>query len=175
MLEPDRKLNCLLINPVFDVAAYWKSKESCNLLGAKSVDIPLGLITAAALMPDMWNFKLVDLNARTLHEKDWDWSDIVCAGGMIRQKSGLLEIIKTAKLKSKPIIVGGPGPSSHPELFTEADTLVLGEGEVAIPLWLKSWQRGKPQGGGHRQGKPQQGEPQQGEPQRCAPQLGEVE
>ncbi len=43
-------------------------------------------------------------------------------------------------------MVGGPDPMSQPHVYAEADAVVVGEGEVAIPIWLESWRAGKPCG-----------------------------
>src|SRR5690606_33722975 len=82
------------------------------------------------------------------------WADIVCTGGMLPQQQGILEVIERAQKTGKYVAVGGPDPSSQPELYMHADVLVTGEGEDAIPLWLDSWRAGKPRGRFHERGKP---------------------
>ena len=145
-LSPDQAIRCLLINPEFRTESFWSFSASCELKGAKSISPPLGLLTVAAIMPQHWEFRLADLNVRPLQQSDWDWADMICTGGMLPQQPGLLEIIERAVSEDKYIVVGGADPSSESELYRRAHTLVVGEGEEVIPLWLESWRQGNPYG-----------------------------
>lgn len=146
MKGPDEKLNCLLIQPLFAKNSYWNYLDSCALIDAKTPAPPLGLITVAAILPQHWTFKLLDLNARDFSEEEWQWADLICVGGMLPQQRGILEIISRAKRDGKFVAVGGADPSSQPNLYEHADSLVMGEGEITIPMWLQSWREGKPRG-----------------------------
>ncbi len=125
---------------------YWNLVESAKAVGAKATAPPLGLLTVAALLPANWKFTLVDLNVREITTKEWEEADIICTGGMLPQQEGILDIINRAKKDGKYVAVGGPDPSSQPDLYGNADALVLGEGESSIPNWLESWASGKPNG-----------------------------
>jgi radical SAM superfamily enzyme YgiQ (UPF0313 family) len=46
----------------------------------------------------------------------------------------------------KYIVVGGPDPTSQPDVYCDADARVLGEGEMTIPMWMNSWRAGEPCG-----------------------------
>ncbi len=115
-------------------------------MGAKTVQPPLGLITVAALLPSQWSIQLVDLNVREITDEEWESADVICVGGMLPQQPCILDIISRANHDGKYVVVGGPDPSSQPEVYSQADALVLGEGENTIPLWLESWRRGEPNG-----------------------------
>jgi len=145
-LHPDQHLNCLLIQPRFAESNYWNFVEAAQAIGAKATAPPLGLLTVAAILPQHWTFKVVDLNVRDLTEEEWSQADIVCTGGMLPQQAGTLDVIRQAKQRNKYTIVGGPDPTSQPQMYEEADALVLGEGELSIPMWMKSWREGKPVG-----------------------------
>jgi radical SAM superfamily enzyme YgiQ (UPF0313 family) len=106
----------------------------------------LGLLTVAALLPQHWTFQLVDLNVRDLRDDEWNSADIICTGGMIPQQTGILALIERANHDGKYVVVGGPDPTSQPEIYENADARVLGEGEVTIPVWLDSWRGGQPCG-----------------------------
>lgn len=56
------------------------------------------------------------------------------ASSMIVQKEGMLELIGESRRRNKPIVVGGPYPSSMPEVPLEAgcDYVFRGEAEVGI-------------------------------------------
>jgi radical SAM superfamily enzyme YgiQ (UPF0313 family) len=109
---------------------------------------PLGLITLAALLPRDWEICLADLNTRQLSTDDWGWAEMVMLSGMIVQRDGLLSLIREAKGRSKPVVVGGPFATSVPQEIQEAgaDFLVLGEGENTIPLWLAALRQGETHG-----------------------------
>ena len=100
-------MRTLLINPEMPFA-FWSMENSCQLHEAKTLAPPLGLLTVAALLPDSWELRLVDLNTRKLSEADWQWADLVMIGGMLIQRAGLLELVQQAKKRGKTVIVGGP-------------------------------------------------------------------
>ncbi len=146
ILSPDQNLKCLLIQPEFSAFSFWNYKESCKTIGARTPSPPLGLITVAAILPQNWTYKLVDMNARELTQELWDWAEVILVGGMLPQQRGILEIIDRAKKAGKYCAVGGSDPSSQPEVYAHADVLVVGEGESAIPVWMNSWRAGQPFG-----------------------------
>jgi len=136
-------MKALLINPN-TIDSFWTFKPSCDFFGAKALLPPLGLMTVAALLPDEWEFRLADLNARSLTQEDWDWADIVMISGMLVQRRGLLDLVKEAKQRGKMTLVGGPYPTSRPKevLDTGADFLVRGEAENSIPQFLSALRAG---------------------------------
>ncbi len=130
------KTKCLLIQPLFSTFSFWNYRDVCRIAGAQYPAAPLGLMTLAALLPQHWDFKLIDENVEPLKDEHFDWADIVFAGAMLPQQDRLLTIIKKAHEKSRPIVVGGPDPTSQPGIYREADFLVLGEAEVTIPPFV---------------------------------------
>ena len=144
--SPNDTLTCLLVQPKFSVRNFWSFAESARAIGAKATAPPLGLLTVAALLPQHWSFRLVDLNVRDLTDVDWEEADIVCVGGMLSQQAGILDVIAEAKERGKYVAVGGADPTSQPDVYCEADARVLGEGEFSIPLWIESWRAGRPRG-----------------------------
>ncbi len=145
-LNPDDNLKCLMIQPLFSAFSFWNYVEGCKHVGAKTPSPPLGLLTVAALLPQNWTYKLMDLNCREFSEEDWAWADVVCVGGMLPQQKGLLEVIARGKRDGKYVACGGSDPSSQPDLYKEASVVVVGEGESAIPVWLDAWRKGQPFG-----------------------------
>lgn len=145
-LRPDSTLRCVLVQPKFEELNYWNFLEGAQAIGAKAAAPPLGLLTVASLLPQNWEFKLVDINVEPLTDEHLKWADIVCTGGMLPQQAGILEIVRRANELGKYTVVGGPDPTSQPDLYESADTIVTGEGESSIAVWLKSWREGKPHG-----------------------------
>jgi radical SAM superfamily enzyme YgiQ (UPF0313 family) len=130
-------MRALLIYPLFP-KTFWSFEAVLSLVGRKALIPPLGLITVAALLPQDWDFRLVDCNLRPVTEDDWAWADIVLMSGMIVQRQSFLDTIKAAKTRGKPVVVGGPYVTSVPEdaEAAGADYLVLDEGEITIPSFL---------------------------------------
>lgn len=145
-LHPDQPLRCLLVQPEFSATNFWYMKDALENIGAKTNSPPLGLLTVAALVPQNWQFRLLDLNVRNFTEDDWEWAQIICVGGMLPQQEGILACIDAAKSRGKYVVVGGADPTSQPDIYQSADARVLGEGEVTIPLWLESWRQGQAKG-----------------------------
>jgi hypothetical protein len=54
----------------------------------------------------------------------------------------MLSIIDKAHQYGRPVVLGGPDPSSQPHLYQSADYLVHGEGEISIPLLLQDLGKG---------------------------------
>ncbi len=143
---------CLLIQPEFSKHSALNYKDVCEIVGAKYPIPPLNLITVAALFPQNWHFKLVDLNIECLNIEAIKWADLVCTGGMLSQQKGILSLIELAHSFGKKVAIGGPEPTSQPDLYQHADYLVLGEGEVTIPDFLTDLSLGKEKGVYHPSG-----------------------
>ncbi len=140
-------MRVLLIYPVFP-PSFWSFEETIRLVGRKAMLPPLGLVTVAALLPQEWEFKLVDRNIREITQAEWDWADIVMLSAMIVQKQDLLAQIREAKRRGKTVVIGGPYPTALPQECTDAgpDFLVLDEGEITIPMFLRALEQGETSG-----------------------------
>ncbi len=140
-------MRALLVYPKFP-PSFFSNDATMALIGRKASMPPLGLITVAALLPQDWDFRLVDCNLRPVGEADWDWAEIVMLSGMIVQQQMMMDLIREAKNRGKPVAVGGPYVTSVPEdaRAAGADFLVLDEGEVTIPLFLEALARGETSG-----------------------------
>jgi radical SAM superfamily enzyme YgiQ (UPF0313 family) len=136
----------LLIYPRFVPNSFWNYVDVCKLLGARYPAAPLGLITVAALLPQHWEFKLVDRNVEDLEGADIDWADMVMTGGMLNQQADCLRLIELCHAHGKPVVVGGPDVTSSPHVYTAADFQVLGEAEDVIKHLVTAWQRGERSG-----------------------------
>ena len=152
--SPNENLKCLLISPRFSAFSFWNYVDAAKTTGAKTPSPPLGLLTVAALLPQNWEFKLLDLNCVDFSQELWEWADLVCVGGMLPQQEGIVEIIERANRDGKYVAVGGADPTSQPSLYDSADVLIVGEGEELIPHWIKEWEKGQPCGVFREQGKP---------------------
>jgi len=140
-------MRVLLLYPQFP-KSYWSFEKALELVGRKALLPPLGMITVAAILPQEWEFKLVDRNVRYVSESEWHWADLVLLSGMIVQKEDFLYSIQEAKRRGKPVAVGGPYPTSLPQEVQAvgADFLILDEGEITLPMFVEAIQRGDSQG-----------------------------
>ncbi|MBD1841469.1 B12-binding domain-containing radical SAM protein [Coleofasciculus sp. FACHB-64] len=140
-------MKVLLVYPLFP-KTFWSYEKILELVNRKVLLPPLGLVTVAAILPQAWEFKLVDRNIRTVTEDEWEWADIVILSAMIVQKEDLLDQIKEAKRRGKLVACGGPYPTSVPEEAQKAgvDYLILDEGEITLPMFVEAVQRGEKQG-----------------------------
>ncbi|MBD1889570.1 B12-binding domain-containing radical SAM protein [Coleofasciculus sp. FACHB-SPT9] len=140
-------MKVLLVYPLFP-KTFWSYEKILELVNRKVLLPPLGLVTVAAILPQEWEFKLVDRNIRTVTEQEWEWADVVILSAMIVQKEDLLDQIKEAKRRGKLVACGGPYPTSVPEEAQKAgvDYLILDEGEITLPMFVEAVQRGEKQG-----------------------------
>lgn len=137
-------MKALLVHPETP-PSYWSFKELCAMIGCKALNPPLGLITVAAMLPDEWELRLVDLETTALTEDDWHWADIVMLSAMLVQREGVFRVVREAKQRGKPVVIGGAYPSSLPDELVEVgcDFVVKGEGEIAVPLLLDALKQGR--------------------------------
>jgi len=142
----DGHTKCLLVQTKFSGFGFWNYQEVCYMVGAKYPAAPLGLLTVAALLPQHWIFKLIDENVEPLLDDHLKWANIVCIGGMLPQQKNMFNLIRRAHYLDRIVVVGGPDPTSQPDLYIEADFLVLGEGEITIPMFIDALQRGAKNG-----------------------------
>jgi|SRR6478672_331321 len=136
-------MRVLLLYPLFP-KTFWSFEKVLELVNRKVLLPPLGLVTVAAILPQEWEFKLVDRNVRAVTEEEWEWAELVILSAMIVQKEDLLDQIREAKRRGKKVACGGPYPTSVPYEATEAgaDYLILDEGEITLPMFIEAIQRG---------------------------------
>jgi radical SAM superfamily enzyme YgiQ (UPF0313 family) len=140
-------MRVLLVYPLFP-QTFWSYDKILELVDRKVLLPPLGLITVAAILPQEWEFKLVDRNIREVSEAEWEWAELVLFSAMIVQKSDLLALIGEAKSRNKLVAVGGPYSTSLPDepQNAGADFLILDEGEITLPLFVEALDRGETRG-----------------------------
>jgi radical SAM superfamily enzyme YgiQ (UPF0313 family) len=140
-------MHVLLVYPRFP-KTFWSFNRALELVGKQVLMPPLGLITVAALLPKEWSLKLVDTNIRAVSSDEWSWADLVIFSAMLVQKRDLADQIQLAKGRGLAVAVGGPFASSSPNAreLKAADFLVLDEGEITIPAFLKALEQGATHG-----------------------------
>ncbi len=137
-------MRALLIYPEFP-DTFWSFRYALSFIRKKAAFPPLGLLTVAALLPDSFEKRLVDVNVNSLSDDDLSWAELVFIGGMAIQRASAKRIIARCKAKNLKIIAGGPLFTAEPDEFPEVDHLVLDEAELTLPCFLKDLENGHPE------------------------------
>lgn len=135
------KKNALLVYPEF-ATSFWSFKFTLQYLGKKSSMPSLGLLTLASMFPADYNLRLVDMNVQPLTDADLQWADLVFTSTMIVQRTSLAEVIARAKRAGKPVVAGGPHPTSYWDEIDDVDYFLLGEVETTFPGFLDDLEHG---------------------------------
>lgn len=137
-------MNILLVYPEFP-DTFWSFKHALRFIRKKASSPPLGLLTVAALLPEDWGKRLVDMNVRRLSSQDLAWADLVFLGAMTVQSESARRVIDLCRSAGVPIVAGGPLFTTMPEQFEDVDYLVLNEAELTLAPFLADLQAGHPQ------------------------------
>jgi len=135
-------MNVLLIYPKFP-DTFWSFRYALRFIGKKAAFPPLGLLTVAALLPDEFQKRLVDVNVDRLTDDDLLWADMAFVGGMAVQRKSAQQIIARCKQIGLKVIAGGPLFTAEPDEFGEVDHLVLDEAELTLPAFLSDLRNGQ--------------------------------
>ena len=121
---------------------FWSFKHILKFISKKAAFPPLGLLTIAAMLPEEWEKRLVDMNTSSLKNKDIEWADYVFISAMIVQKESVKEVIERCNEMDTKIVAGGPLFTTGHEEFENVDHFVLGEAEVTLPMFLEDLRNG---------------------------------
>ncbi len=135
-------MKALLINPEFP-DTYWSFRHALSFDGKRSAYPPLGLLTVAAMLPQSWEKRLVDMEVRRLKRSDIEWADIVLVTAMLVQKEALHRVVDNCKSLGKRVMVGGPYVSTSTETLPNADHIFIGEAETTLPQFFQDLERGE--------------------------------
>ena len=118
---------------------FWSFKHALKFIFKKATFAPLGLLTVAAMLPEEWEKKLVDMNTTTLTDKDIKWADYVFISSMVVQQDSTKEVIARCKKLGTKIVAGGPlfTPGYEEFGFDDIDHLVSKEAENILPLFVE--------------------------------------
>lgn len=122
-------MKILFVNPRFPTSL-WGMQGMAELVGVRSGQAPLGLMTVAGLTPPTIDVELVDENCYPL-SLDTD-ADVVAIGCWNVQYARALELGREFRRRGKYVVVGGPYVSLCPERFVDSPFHTVFEGEVEI-------------------------------------------
>ncbi len=137
-------MNILLVYPRYP-DTFWSFRHALKFLSKKASFPPLGLLTVAAMLPDEWEKKLVDLNVDMLDDEDIKWADYLFISSMVVQKDSTREVIARSQALNTRVVAGGPLFTTGYEEFQGVDHFVLGEAEVTLPKFLTDLAGGHPE------------------------------
>ena len=124
-------MKILLVYPKYP-DTFWSFKYALKFISKKATHPPLGLLTVAAMLPEEWEKRLVDMNTVSLKDKDLKWADYVFIGAMTVQKESVREVITRCKRAGVKTVAGGPLFTAAPEKYDEVGHLVLNEAEITL-------------------------------------------
>ncbi len=137
-------MKILLVQPKFPVT-FWSFKYALDFVDKKVCNPPLGLLTVAAMLPEAWEKRLIDLNIRPLSEDDLLWCDYLFISAMDIQRESVKQIIQQAHEAHVKIVAGGPLFTGEYNNFPEVDHFILNEGEITLLQFLEDLAAGHPQ------------------------------
>jgi len=145
-------VNVLLVYPAYP-STFWSFKHALRFVRAKAAYPPLGLLTVAAMLPDQWPARVVDLNVDPLTDLDLDWADLVLISAMMIQKESADAVVDRCRAKGVRTVAGGPLYTHLHQEIQGVDHLIVGEAEEIMPVFLEDLARGEAQpvyqAGGH--------------------------
>ena len=136
-------MKVLLVYPKYP-DTYWSFRHALPFIGKKAVFPPLGLLTVAAMLPETWELKLIDLNVSPLSDADLLWADYVFISAMTVQRESAQEVLNRCRTLRVKTVVGGPLFTTCHDEFPEVNHFVLGEAEVTLPRFLEDLEKQTP-------------------------------
>ena len=137
-------MKLLLVYPPYP-ATFWSFRHALKFVSKKASLPPMGLLTVAAMLPEEWEKKLVDMNVAKLTDGDIKWADYVFISAMVVQKDSVKEVITRCKKLGTKIVAGGPLFTTGYKEFEGVDHFVLGEAEVTLYPFLEDLKNGRTQ------------------------------
>ena len=81
-------MKILLVYPKYP-DTFWSFKHTLKFVFKKSINPPLGLLTVAAMLPQKWEKKFIDMNISDLNDKDIEWADFVFISAIFIQNESV--------------------------------------------------------------------------------------
>jgi radical SAM superfamily enzyme YgiQ (UPF0313 family) len=137
-------MKVLLLYPEFP-NTFWSFKHALAFVNKAAGMPPLGLLTVAAMLPQEWELRLVDMNVTPLTGEDLRWADCAFVSAMTVQREATGAAIRRCRAAGLTVVAGGPLFTAEPDAFPEVDHLVLNEAEITLPSFLADFAAGQAQ------------------------------
>ncbi len=136
-------MNILLVYPCVP-ETFWSFTHALKVVRRKAAYPPLGALTVAALLPNHWNKRLIDMNVTELRDDDLAWADYVFISAMIAQRISTRKVVDRCLRIGVKTVGGGPLFRTCPGEFTDVDHLFLGEAESSINELVRDIEEQRP-------------------------------
>jgi radical SAM superfamily enzyme YgiQ (UPF0313 family) len=136
-------MKILMVYPKFP-DTFWSFSYALRFIGKKAAFPPLGLLTVAALLPESYQKRLVDMNVESLTHAALTWADMVFVSAMAVQRKSCADIISRCNSMGRKVVAGGPLFTAEPDAFGQVDHLVLDEAEQTLPALIADLENGCP-------------------------------
>ena len=134
-------MKILLVYPQYP-DTFWSFKHALKFISKKAAFPPLGLLTVAAMLPDSWQKRVIDMNMNPLKDSDLRWADYVFISAMAVQRESAEMVIKRCQQIGVKSVAGGPLFTANHEDFSGVDHFVLNEAEVTLAPFLRDLENG---------------------------------
>jgi radical SAM superfamily enzyme YgiQ (UPF0313 family) len=134
-------MKILFVNPQCP-DTFWSFKYALKFISKKSAFPPLGLLTVAAMLPESWEKRLVDMNVALLTDNDIKWADFVFVTAMAVQRDSAVSVIERCNNLGIKVVAGGPLFTSEHTDFHGVDHFILNEAEITLPYFISDLENG---------------------------------
>jgi radical SAM superfamily enzyme YgiQ (UPF0313 family) len=129
-------MKILLVFPEIPMT-FWSFRNALKFISKKSSEPPLGLLTIAAMLPERWDKKLIDMNITLLKDEQIKWADYVFLTGMNIQRESFINVIQRCNDLGTPVVAGGPMVTTDGPIFEGVDHYVLNEAESSLKIFMQ--------------------------------------
>ena len=147
-------MNVLMLYPKFPEQTFWNTARIDKAsVGAEGDHAAAGSAHHRELIcRKIFLFAWSIATSRKNRPADWEWADVVFLSVMMAQREDYRECVANAKMRGKPIAVGGPFTHALPEAAcADADWVCFGEAESIMEQLagdLRAGRRGRQYQGG---------------------------
>jgi radical SAM superfamily enzyme YgiQ (UPF0313 family) len=136
-------MNILLVSPKHP-DTFWSFKYALKFISKKASFPPLGMLTVAAMLPNEWNLRLIDMNTESLRDKDILWADLVFISSLSIQEHSTEDVINRCRKFNRKTAAGGSlFTANYEKYINRIDYLILNEAELTLPKFLNDLAEGK--------------------------------
>ncbi len=125
-------------------STFWSFRNALKFISKKSSEPPLGLLTVAAMLPEEWEKKLIDMNVSNLEDDHIRWADYVFISGMNVHLNSFKEVVRRCNNLGVKVVAGGPLVTTDYQVIEGVDHFILNEAEITLPPFLEDLQKGTP-------------------------------
>jgi len=136
-------MKALLVYPEHPSQTYWSFSGALPYIERRAALPPLGLATVAAMLPESWELRLIDMNVAPLRDAELLWADVVLTSTMIVQAPSLAGVVARCNELRIPVAAGGPYPTASPERLAGVAHVFIGEAEGSIAVFAEDLERGR--------------------------------